>query len=1203
MIPMNEQKTRDVNENEMNRRRFRKGTSAVLVAVLVVVVMAVLVGYLNTHTSSNEEERISNKITDRKSSSTVSVTTFTSSANGETEIEIEIETGTSSSASASASTVSPTRQDYEPRCNQHQHDYEAPEPFRYLHDCCDDCNPPVPESPDPLVSVTWNLNKRKNSNKESSSRYQQNPNRQTNSNNKEVFVGTPLQIYRTLDPVALYTIPSDASVVVTHRETQSTNTKSSTPRLLILANCTVVMDWGSERAAWFEVQSHDDLVLNDSTSSKVKVTASISEYNRPYPGKTRPLQKYGNHTYRLETNEELYEGVRFTFLHVSFPNNAREEKEEETATTTTTTANANANGNANANANTNANENTVVAIDDFSIVSKVKPIEYTGSFRSSRERLTKAWYWGAYGARLNVEQSQINSILIERGDRVAIQGDGHPTIATVLAVFYSDETSKLLTNVLNATDNAHKHVVDDGIMAYPLYWCLSAMDYYWATYNNGDDASQNNNNNNADSFTDQHQLVSDIRVLLDKRIDDFLDPNLDITWFGWDDRVGNGWCFHSKDDACTREGLLSFAGLVIMVCNDLVGVLKSLVVLLLDDDENEIQKGDAEQMKKLVETYESHTKNMTAALRNVPEYPSGFGVHAAANAINGNVATEQEIEQYWMGNTADGNDTLNNAVTICSFSQFNQYWILQALGNMGGGNNIGMGGIEHALKSIDLCWGPMMELSTGGCFWELSSREWLTFMNEGDQAPHLPSYCHPWASGVTPWLSKLMGGTLPFRPGYSEFVALPYVSETYLFVNSTTPTPHGPITVSARLSPPPRKQKNEEQQSPSKFQFQFEATIDANVPGFFGLRKAIIIQKSSSSAETTSNTTNTTKVPLKMETVKVNGIPIANHEILDAEQASTLFEGSGIGGNNHPRTKEHFFFRLGENDGNGSDSGSSNNSGGGSYVVTAHYQIEDSGSGRGAALLESDNVAAIRHRSLSNTIIIHTSTDDDDFSPFPIPSYPSGVIEPVDGESQGDGLLHYGRDGYLLLGCNGNGNSTDADTYTDTYTDIDRLPAYIKNVTIRQHGYPGWVVPEETLVGYSDTDPVYLPLSGDRNNNNNKERQKQKRVLGMVGIDDQGGGDINCILVDVKLAALSAQLQHSYFLSIYFVAIRPENKHAIRVMDGDTLDVIAPTTLIDDYTGGVWWTLRTDRSVRLKMMDIEGIHLSAISFATDLSPS
>jgi len=55
---------------------------------------------------------------------------------------------------------------------------------------------------------------------------------------------------------------------------------------------------------------------------------------------------------------------------------------------------------------------------------------------------------------------------------------------------------------------------------------------------------------------------------------------------------------------------------------------------------------------------------------------------------------------------------LNNSVTICSWSPFNQYWILQALGNLNR--------MEHATASIRLCWGPMLTLGKG-CFCEHSN--------------------------------------------------------------------------------------------------------------------------------------------------------------------------------------------------------------------------------------------------------------------------------------------------------------------------------------------------------------------------------------------------------------------------------------------------------------------------------------------------
>jgi hypothetical protein len=100
-----------------------------------------------------------------------------------------------------------------------------------------------------------------------------------------------------------------------------------------------------------------------------------------------------------------------------------------------------------------------------------------------------------------------------------------------------------------------------------------------------------------------------------------------------------------------------------------------------------------------------------------------------------------------------------------------------------------------------------------------------------------------------------------------------------------------------------------------------------------------------------------------------------------------------------------------------------------------------------------------------------------------------------------------------------------------------------------------------------------------------------KRGLGRIGFNDAGGGDINCILVDIELAK-----SVNYSVSIYSVAESTNNAHAIRVMDGKTFNVIAPTPLIEDYTDGVWWTMHYNGSIRLKFLDIKGIFVSAIGF-------
>ena len=68
-----------------------------------------------------------------------------------------------------------------------------------------------------------------------------------------------------------------------------------------------------------------------------------------------------------------------------------------------------------------------------------------------------------------------NSILMDRGDRVSIQGDGHPTMAAALVAFGGADTYQLVHKMLVATDSGCANqsacnVVDHTLMPYPLYW-------------------------------------------------------------------------------------------------------------------------------------------------------------------------------------------------------------------------------------------------------------------------------------------------------------------------------------------------------------------------------------------------------------------------------------------------------------------------------------------------------------------------------------------------------------------------------------------------------------------------------------------------------------------------------------------------------------------------------------------------------------
>jgi alpha-L-rhamnosidase len=881
--------------------------------------------------------------------------------------------------------------------------YEAPEPFPYLKDYCADCLPEVDASPDPLVRYSWD----------------------------DSVNASQLQIYRIHQPTSYKVLPRNAisenDLQVFFREKSVEPPATVSTSLKIYQNCTIVLDWGVERAAWFELQMK-------APPSTATILASLSEFNEPYPGKTKELTRYGELTYRLETNDELYEGIRFTFLHISFIGDD-DNKSDVTS-----------------NKHHDESLSPSVEILDVSLVAKIKPIAYTGSFQSSNDELTQAWYTGAYGVRLNMEANGFNSVLVERGDRVAIQGDGHPTMDTALVAFASPAILDMVKTVLQETDSSHQNVVDDSIMAYPLYWCISAMDYYWAS---GDQ----------DFFVEG--LTPDIQILLDKRIDDYLHPDLDITWFGWDDRVGNGWCYH-ENDKCNREAHLAFAALAIRVCNDFTRALR------------------ASNQDELARYYYEQSAKLSQQLRQVPEYPFEFGVHAAANVLNAvGTATANETD-YWMATT------LNNPITICSFSQFNQYWILQAFGNVGN-----VDAMERALESIKMCWGPMVKLGKG-CFWEMSSPEWVRFLKDGDQAPHLPSYCHPWASGVTPWLSHVLGGLVPVTPGYKLFAALPYVSATHTFVSTNMPTAHGTIAVIATL----------------REDLSLELSVSSIVLGIVGLRSSVLGFDGSLHS-------------ISQDSILVNGQP-AN--TISQQQAKHLLRGK-VGDEG-----AFVFVRV---------------SGGGTSLVTASY----------------GNVQSFSE--LTKQESRHLSTN----AAFPVPKYPATTS--MDRESQGNGLNIYGKDGFALFSCDGSGG------------DVLQLPSYVTNLTVIRHGFPGYVEVQREFVGYSDTNPVYLPLSGRRG------RSRAQRGLGRINLNDMGAGDINCVLVDVQISD-----PRPYTLSVYSVAESEHNKHAIRVMDGYTLNLIAPTPLIDDYVDGVWWTVHYNSSIRLKFLDMKGIYLSAVAFSS-----
>ena len=296
-------------------------------------------------------------------------------------------------------------------------------------------DPVVSASPDPLIRYRW----------------------------KKPLATDSLQVY-SVSPQKITGLPENAF-------------KKRGDRITVTANGDLFLDFGTETAGWLEFDSND---LADS------VAMSISEYNEPAivnagaqnPVKTKTAVKYG-HTYRLELNDELYEGVRFAWIHVN-------------------------------------NFSKPWHIKNIRLVCQVKPVNYNGSFHTSDSILNRIWYTGAYVVKLNMLQDYFGAILMERSDRHSWTGDAYPAQAAALAAFGNYDVIK--KNIAFTADQ------DNGIAAYSVYWVLSLIDYYNYT---GDTVFLKTYAANADKRLEKAYLQYDTL------------PNLGF--MGWDERLGAGF--------------------------------------------------------------------------------------------------------------------------------------------------------------------------------------------------------------------------------------------------------------------------------------------------------------------------------------------------------------------------------------------------------------------------------------------------------------------------------------------------------------------------------------------------------------------------------------------------------------------------------------------------------------------------------------
>ncbi len=539
----------------------------------------------------------------------------------------------------------------------------APQPYIYI--AANNTGTEISLSPDPLVGWEWDT---------------------TDAEDE-------LQVY-TLKPVNVWTERPGS-----FRDLNSAIQVNT--RIAVTGTGDITFDFGQVNAGWLEFDSED---LDG------HVEMSISEYTEPAilnTGaqnriKTKAPVKYGN-TYRLELNDELYEGVRYGWIHV------RTFKKE-------------------------------WHIDHVRLVCQVKPVNYKGSFYCSNPVLTKIWYTGAYGVKLNLLKDYFGAILMERSDRYSWTGDAHPSQAAALVAFANYDFIR--KNVEHTAD------MNNGILSYSLYWVLSLADYFFYT---------------GDTIT-LMKYIDNASRKLDLAYQHFgSDPPLGF--FGWDERIGAGF----EDPGC-RESQNAYKMLSI---RSWVVFAKAL-----------------ENMGKhdLAEKYMNYASAKMAELRKDPAWYENFGVHAAADAINTKLLSSAEQDSMFRN---DFKDRLNRL----SYSPFNQYFIIQALA--------GMDKYDEAVETILDCWGGQIDYGAT-TFFEVYRPSWNQVLTRNEAPPNnqcgYTSMAHPWGGGVVKWLSEEVLGIKPVYPGFKTVMIKPHLGRSLTNVKGSMPTPYGTIQVEFDVS-------------------------------------------------------------------------------------------------------------------------------------------------------------------------------------------------------------------------------------------------------------------------------------------------------------------------------------------------------------------------------------------------------------------
>ena len=380
----------------------------------------------------------------------------------------------------------------------------------------------------------------------------------------------------------------------------------------------------------------------------------------------------------------------------------------------------------------------IVAVEAKSIL---RDIPYLGSFRCSDERLNAIWQTAAYTVHLNMQDYVWDGI---KRDRLVWIGDMHPEVMTINTVFGSQDVVRKSLDF--ARDGTGPDEWMNGICSYSMWWCIIQRDLYLYT-------------GNLAYLQEQHGYISallrKIASCRDGSRENFKEGRF-IDWPTSENPLSVHQCLQAMMSMTMKAGM------------DIAAALKDKALY-----------EDCSACARELSSYE-------------PSEPATK--QAAAFMTLAGILPEAEGAETIAEGGPDG------------FATFTGYYMLEALA--------AAGRYDDAMQIISDYWGGMLDLGATS-FWEDLKYSDLAkagriddFVPEDVYDIHKDggaycyeglrhSFCHGWASGPAPWMSRHVLGVEPLEPGFRKVRIEPHLGHLD-WAEGTFPTPYGLIRVSAR---------------------------------------------------------------------------------------------------------------------------------------------------------------------------------------------------------------------------------------------------------------------------------------------------------------------------------------------------------------------------------------------------------------------